>query len=89
MLPFDRKPWAKHVAGIVIAVTIIAAICVPIILHHRKALDLPIIVGIVLLLFAIIPPNILILRQRPQSGQNPESMRPPIRPTHGPLKPAN
>jgi hypothetical protein len=64
MLPFDTRPWAKHVAATVIAVTTIAAICVPIVLHQRKALDIPIVVGIVLLLLAIVPPNIVVLRQR-------------------------
>jgi predicted ABC-type exoprotein transport system permease subunit len=79
MLPFDRKPWAKHVAATVIVVTIIAAICVPIILHYRKALDVPIVVGIVLLLLAIIPPNIVILRRRPGSDDQLQPT-PPRRP---------
>ena len=69
MLPFDKRPWAKQLAATVIVVTLIAAICVPIILHQRKALDPPIIVGIVLLLLAIIPPNIVVLRRRPWEAQ--------------------
>jgi hypothetical protein len=62
MLPFDQRPWARQLAAIVIVVTLIAAVCVPIVLHRLKALDPPIIVGIVLLLLAIIPPNIVVLR---------------------------
>lgn len=65
MLPFDRKPWAKHLAALVIVVTLCAAIYAPYELHRRKSLDTPIVVGIILLLFAIIPPNILILRRKP------------------------
>jgi len=64
MLPFDKRPWAKQLAATVIVVTLVAALCVPIILHQLKALDPPIIVGIVLLLLAIIPPNVVVLRQR-------------------------
>jgi len=64
MLPFDKRPWAKHLAATVIVVTLVAAVCIPIILHQRKALDPPIIVGIILLLLAIIPPNVVVLRQR-------------------------
>jgi hypothetical protein len=70
MLPFDQRPWAKHLAATVIIVTLVAAICVPVILHQRKALDLPIIVGIVLLLLAIIPPNIVILRRQRGAGSS-------------------
>ena len=81
MLPFDQRPWARQLAATVIVVTLIAAICVPIMLHRLKALDPPIIVGIVLLLLAIIPPNIVVLRQRtrktpaapPQEKQGPRT----------------
>jgi predicted ABC-type exoprotein transport system permease subunit len=77
MLPFDRRPWARQLAATVIVVTLIAAICVPIILHRLKALDPPIIVGIVLLLLAIIPPNIVVLRQRGRSAPtNPQQEKP-------------
>jgi hypothetical protein len=70
MLPFDQRPWAKQVAATVIVVTLLAAVCVPIILHERKALDLPIIVGIVLLVLAIVPPNVVILRRRRHSASD-------------------
>ncbi len=69
MLPFDNKPWAKGLAATIITVTLIAAVCVPIVLHERKALDLPIIVGIFLLLLAIVPPNILVLVQKPGDAE--------------------
>jgi hypothetical protein len=78
MLPFDKKPWARPVAATVIALTLIAAVCVPIILHYRKALDPPIVVTIILLLFAIIPPNIAILRQHRKDRHNPASQTPPL-----------
>ena len=64
MLPFDKKPWAKKLAATVIAVTLFAAVVVPLVLVQRKALDLSMVVGIVLLVLAIVPPNIMVLRQR-------------------------
>jgi cell division protein FtsW (lipid II flippase) len=73
MLPFDKRPWAKQLAATVIVVTLVAAVCVPIILHQFKALDPPIVVGIVLLLLAIIPPNIVVLRQRRWEQEGNES----------------
>jgi hypothetical protein len=76
MLPFDRKPWARQLAATVILVTLIAAICVPIILHAKKALDPPIVVGILLLLLAIIPPNVVILR-RHRTGDVPQEKQEP------------
>jgi hypothetical protein len=75
MLPFDKRPWAKTLAASVITVALIAAICVPIILHHFKALDPPIIVGIVLLLLAIIPPNLVVLRRHHKQEQVSEPQR--------------
>jgi multidrug efflux pump subunit AcrB len=69
MLPFEDKPWAKRLAATVIAVSIIGAICIPIILLERKALDVPIVVGIVLLLLGLVPPNVLILIQKPGDAE--------------------
>jgi hypothetical protein len=63
MLPYDKRPWAGKVAATVILLTLVAAVCVPIVLHQRKALDPPILVGIVLLLLAIVPPNVVVLRR--------------------------
>ena len=65
MLPFDNKPWAKRVARMVIVVTLVAAVGVPFVLHSRGTLDLPMIVGIVLLVLAIVPPNVAVLRRKP------------------------
>jgi hypothetical protein len=71
MLPFDKKPWARKLAAAVITVTLAGAIGVPLILVQRKALDLPIVVAILLLLLAIIPPNIAVLRQKRIENERP------------------
>jgi len=70
MLPFDQRPWAKQVAAVIIVLSLVAAIWVPVYLHHRKALDPPIVVGIVLLLLAIVPPNFVILRRHRRDGRD-------------------
>jgi hypothetical protein len=66
MLPFAERPWARPVAAIAIVVTLIAAVWIPLELRAWGRLDLPIMVGIVLLVLAIVPPNIVILRHRPE-----------------------
>jgi hypothetical protein len=84
MLPFDNRPWARKVAVTVIVVTLVAAVCVPLILAERKELDLPIVVAIVLLLLAIVPPNIAILRrQRKNEGKQHD---PTFLASHSPIR---
>jgi len=64
MLPFDRKPWAKPVAAIVIAVTLLGAAGTALYLHQTKGLDTGAVVAICLIVLALVPPNVVILRRR-------------------------
>ncbi len=74
MLPFDNRPWAKPLAATVIVITIIAAVLAPFYLRHIRHMDPPMAVLIVLLVLAIVPPNLLILRRR--DTPNPDNHRP-------------
>ena len=65
MLPFDQKPWAKTVAGVVIALSILGAIGLAVYFHNIGMLHISEIVGIFLLLLTIIPPNAAILLHKP------------------------
>ena len=62
MLPMENKSVARCLAIAMIAITLGAAVSIPILLDAHKALDIPIIVAIVLLLFAVIPPELAVLR---------------------------
>ena len=75
MLPFDRRPWAKPLAFLVIVLTLAGAVIAPFYLRHIKHFDPPMAVLIVLLVLAIVPPNYVVLRRgRPCPGTpgNPE-----------------
>ncbi len=61
MLPNDDKPWAKTVARIVIAVTVVALICVAYYLNDHNSLHIPEVVGIFLVFLTIVPPNLAVL----------------------------
>jgi uncharacterized membrane protein YoaK (UPF0700 family) len=63
MLPFDSKPWAKPLAATIIVLTVLAALVAPFYLHHIRHLDPPMAVLILLLVLAIVPPNLVILRR--------------------------
>lgn len=63
MLPFDNRPWAKTLAGTVIALSVIAAIAGSYFLYSLDQLHIPEVTGIVLLLLTILPPNIAILHR--------------------------
>ncbi|MDP9038341.1 MAG: hypothetical protein M3O02_03580 [Acidobacteriota bacterium] len=82
MLPFEQRPWARQVAGLVIVITLVAAVLAPIYLHHIRHLDPPMIVLIALLVLAIVPPNVLILRRRranrPTHPARPDPARPAV-----------
>ena len=65
MLPLDRKTRARRFAGAVIVATLIAAVWVPLVLYQHKALDGPIVVAILLLLLAILPPEFATLDWHP------------------------
>jgi hypothetical protein len=75
MLSLNSKAWARAFAVAVIAVSLIAAVWVPILLHRRKLLDPPIVVAIILLLLAILPPEIATLRRRTHRA---EPRKPPL-----------
>ena len=81
MLPFENRPWARPVATLIIVLTLIAAVVAPIVLHQRKALDVPIVVGIVLLVLAIVPPNIMVLRHRRAGDDRQTATMVPSRPS--------
>ena len=71
MLPFDRKPWAKQVAWTVIVLTVIGALIAPFYLHHIRHLDPPMAVLVILLVLAIVPPNIVIVRRHDHGDFDP------------------
>jgi hypothetical protein len=61
MLPGDKKPWAKTVARIVICFTIVALIVLAFVLKSYNTLNIPEIVGLLLLFLTIVPPNLAII----------------------------
>lgn len=64
MLPFDNRPWARTVAKLVIAGTVLLEVGVVVWLLHYGPLDIPEILALVLFLLAAIPPSVHILRGR-------------------------
>jgi uncharacterized membrane protein YhaH (DUF805 family) len=64
MLPFENRPWAKKVALSVILFSLLAAAIAVIVLDRTKGLDTGAVTAIFLILLAIIPPNIAVLRHR-------------------------
>jgi hypothetical protein len=64
MLPFDQKPWAKTVAAIVITLSFVGAICLTGYFHSIDALHPSEIVGIILLLLTIVPPNAAVVLRK-------------------------
>jgi uncharacterized membrane protein YfcA len=66
MLPGEHKPWAKPLAKAVIGTSILAAIVGAWYLHDIGELYIPEITGILLLLLTIIPPNVALLREKPE-----------------------
>jgi hypothetical protein len=61
MLPNDHKPWAKTVARTVICATIVLLAALTYFLKTHNSLHISEIVGIVLLLLTIVPPNLAVL----------------------------
>jgi hypothetical protein len=66
MLPFDDRPWAKPLARFAIGFSILVAIVGAWYLYSIGQLYIPEITGIVLLLLVVIPPNLAVLRKRPE-----------------------
>ena len=64
MLPFDRKPWAKHLALAVVILSFAGAIWLAFYFYSNDALHISEVVGIVLLLLTIVPPNLAIMNRR-------------------------
>ncbi len=78
MLPFDRKPWAKHLAATVIALSVIGAVLVGYYFYDNHSLHISEMVGIFLLLLTIIPPNLAIVIRKPGQTEplaNPSGLR--------------
>lgn len=65
MLPFDRKPWAPRLAKAVILFTLVGEIATFIWLRRSGPLDTGEIVALLLVLIGVIPPNIHIIRRKP------------------------
>jgi hypothetical protein len=61
MLPGDHKPWAKTVARIVVCFTVVALIVLAFVLKSYNTLRIPETVGLILLFFTIVPPNLAII----------------------------
>jgi hypothetical protein len=65
MLPFDRRPWAKTLATVVIACSLTAAVTATYFLYSFQELHIPEVAIILLLLLTIIPPNVeIVLRKK-------------------------
>ena len=65
MLPFDQKPWARAVAGIVIGLSLMGAVGAALYFRSIGSLHISEMVGIFLLLLTIIPPNAAIVMRKP------------------------
>ena len=65
MLPFDRRPWARTLARVVILITIVAEIGTFLWLRHYGPLDTGEILALALVLVGVIPPNVHIIRRKP------------------------
>lgn len=70
MLPFDNKPWAKHLASMVICFTVIGVICLGFYLEHVKSLHVSEWVMMFLILLTIVPPNLAVLYRKPKSDSD-------------------
>ncbi len=71
MLPFDYRPWARPLARTVIGLSVLAAIAGAYLLYDMDELHIPEVVGILLLLLTIIPPNLaIVLRKSPPDASS-------------------
>ena len=64
MASYQDRPWAKKAATAVIIVSILAAIFAAYFRHSQGLLDIPEVAILILLLLAILPPNIAILYRK-------------------------
>jgi len=65
MLPFDRKPWAATLAKLVILLTITGVVLYVLWIRQTRPLDWGERWILGLLLIAVIPPNLAIIRRKP------------------------
>lgn len=72
MLPFDNRPWAKTLAGIIIALSIVAAALGTYYCYQTDQLHISEVAIIGLSLLLILPPNVAIaLRKSDPTTSNP------------------
>ncbi|RXH58727.1 hypothetical protein [Granulicella sibirica] len=64
MLPFDQRTWAPQLAMAVIAITLLGEVIAIQILRSYGPLDTAEITALVLILIAVVPPNIHIIRRK-------------------------
>jgi hypothetical protein len=67
MLPFDNRPWARRVARVVICGSVAGAVAGGWYMYSVGELHIPEVTILVLLLLAIVPPNVAVLRKRPEA----------------------
>ena len=77
MLPFDRKPWAKTVAGLVIVLSFIGAAVLALYFQSEHSLHISEVVGILLLLLLFVPPNAAIVMRKPGQTDSPSPLSNP------------
>lgn len=65
MLPFDRRPWAKALATVVIILSCVGSVALCWYFYTVSALHIPEVVGTILFLLTVIPPNLAIITRKP------------------------
>lgn len=73
MLPFDRRPWAGRLAATIVFLTLCGAVAAPFYLRHIKHFDPPMAVLILLLVLAIVPPNLVVARRHRAARSEPSN----------------
>lgn len=76
MLPCQSSTWPKGVARAIILFALIAAVATAYYLHDQHLLYIPEITILLLLLLAILPPNIAILRRKPDAQSTSNTLNP-------------
>ncbi len=69
MLPFDQRPWAKSLAASVIVLSTLGAIWLAFYFYTDDALHISEVVGIILLLLTIVPPNLAIIMRKQNDSE--------------------
>ncbi len=72
MLPFDRRPWAKTLATIVISCSLTAAVTATYFLYTFQELHIP---EVTIILLTIVPPNVeIVLRKKKKAEEESGSL---------------